>query len=258
MKMNECESSPGSDFSLSLSRALSLARSLSPESGASERSGCKNQSGAMRQAAPQLANHRFEHQKRGGAVHLPATLSKQPSSHAATLLSSSSPPLPAAHGCSRFCAPSAVCAPQLHSNLRQCGFYLTTPSSSSSSVGLLTFFSFSFFKKKQFFLPQSSRLFLDLSPWSSDKRLFNFWWKTRGRATADFKGTVSYSKLFLLKWSLSAVILSHASLLEHLHGFEITFLLRVTLKKGVSLELEEWDTLNELKAILQTFIFQIT
>lgn len=187
MKMNECESSPGSDFSLSRARALSLARSLSPESGASERSGCKNQSGAMRQAAPQLANHRFEHQKRGGAVHLPATLSKQPSSHAATLLSSSSPPLPAAHGCSRFCAPSAVCAPQLHSNLRQCGFYLTTPSSSSSSVGLLTFFSFCFFKK---------------SSSSSHRAVAYFWISRRGAVTRDcstFDGKQEVGRLLTLK-----------------------------------------------------------
>lgn len=99
--------------SLSLSSARALSLSVSPESSASERSGCKNQSGAMRQAAPQLANHRFEHQKRGGAVRLPATLSKQPSSHAATLLSSTSPPLPAARSRSHFCAPSAECAPQL-------------------------------------------------------------------------------------------------------------------------------------------------
>lgn len=112
MKMNECESSPGSDFSLSLS--------VSPESSASERSGCKNQSGAMRQAAPQLANHRFEHQKRGGALRLPATLSKQSYSHAATLLSSTSPPLPAAHGCSHSALHPPCALPNF--NLRQCGF----------------------------------------------------------------------------------------------------------------------------------------
>ncbi|CAJ1062970.1 hypothetical protein FQA47_011936 [Xyrichtys novacula] len=176
MKMNECESSPGTDFSLSLSSSLSLSPSLSlsvsPESSASERSGCKNQSGAMRQAAPQLANHRFEHQKRGGAVRLPATLSKQPFLTCRySPLSSTSPPLPAAHGCSHFCAPSAAACALCNFNLRLCGFYKTTspPHSTSyfSSTGLLTFL-------KHFFLPQSSRLFLDLSWWSSDKRLLNF------------------------------------------------------------------------------------
>lgn len=84
----------------------------SPESGASERSACKNQSGAMRQAAPQLANHRFEHQKRGGALHLPATLSQQPSflTCRRALLSRTSPPPPAAHG--RSLRSTAACVPQ--------------------------------------------------------------------------------------------------------------------------------------------------
>lgn len=103
---------------------------LSPESSASERRGCKNQSGAMRQAAPQLANHRFEHHKRGGAVRLPATLSKQPSSHAAIL---SSPLLhprkTAAHAWSRVCASAAACALPKFS-LRRCGLTETPPPSS--------------------------------------------------------------------------------------------------------------------------------
>ncbi len=150
--------------SLSLSLSLPLSLSQSPEKSASERSGCKNQSGAMRQAAPQLANHRFEHQKRGGAVRLPATLSKQPSSHAATLLSSTSPPQPAAHGCSHFCAPSAVCAPQLQPPPVR---FVRDDSP------LLNHRTFDFLKQF-FFLPQSSCLFLDLSSWSSDKRLLNF------------------------------------------------------------------------------------
>ena len=108
MKMNECESSPGTRH------PLSLSLSPSPESSASERRGCKNQSGAMRQAAPQLANHRFEHHKRGGAVRLPAALSAQPSSHAAILSSSLlHPRTTAAHACSPFCAPAAVCAPAI-------------------------------------------------------------------------------------------------------------------------------------------------
>lgn len=111
MKMNECERSPGTGSPLS----LFLPLPLSPESSASERRGCKNQSGAMRQAAPQLANHRFEHHKRGGAVRLPATLSKQPSSHAAILSSSLlHPRKTAAHAWSRFCASAAVCAPEIH------------------------------------------------------------------------------------------------------------------------------------------------
>lgn len=89
---------------------------LSPESCASERRGCKNQSGAMRQAAPQLANHRFEHHERGGAVRLPAALPKQPSSHAAILSSSLlHPRTTAAHACSRFFfgVSAAVCAPEI-------------------------------------------------------------------------------------------------------------------------------------------------
>lgn len=97
-----------------LSLSLLPPLPLSPESSASERRGCKNQSGAMRQAAPQLANHRFEHHKRGGAVRLPATLPKQPSSHAAVLSSSLlHPRKTAAHAWSRFCVSAAVCAPEI-------------------------------------------------------------------------------------------------------------------------------------------------
>lgn len=94
---------------LSLSFSVCVRLCASPESGASERSGRKkNQSGAMRQAAPQLANHRFEHQKRGGAVGLPASLSKQPSflacRHSPAPLFTSLPT--SAHfPCSRSCAP---------------------------------------------------------------------------------------------------------------------------------------------------------
>lgn len=109
---------PASPPPLSLSLLPPLP--LSPESRASERRGCKNQSGAMRQAAPQLANHRFEHHKRGGAVRLPATLPKQPSSHAAILSSSLlHPRKTAAHAWSRcvcvffFCVSASVCAPEI-------------------------------------------------------------------------------------------------------------------------------------------------
>ncbi|RVE63107.1 hypothetical protein OJAV_G00164990 [Oryzias javanicus] len=104
----------------------------SPESGASERSACKNQSGAMRQAAPQLANHRFEHQKRGGALHLPATLSQQPS-----FLPHMPPraPLPYFTPAARS-ARSLSCAPPPRAFLSLRGFHQTSP---ALLLGLLTF-----------------------------------------------------------------------------------------------------------------------
>lgn len=85
MKMNECERSPGSRL-LSAIPAKSSLETLESAPGG-ERAGrraLEKPKWGTRQAAPQLANHRFEHQKRGGAVRLPATLSKKPSSHAAT------------------------------------------------------------------------------------------------------------------------------------------------------------------------------
>lgn len=147
--MNEYERSPGTGFSHSLSVCVypCVCVCVSPESSASKRSGCKNQSGAMKQAAPQLANHRFEHQKRGGAVRLPATLSKQPSSHAAIL---SSPLLHPARPQRTVAHSSALHSPRAlpNFNLRRCGFFKTTPP--SSALGHLFFFQK---KKKKFLFP---------------------------------------------------------------------------------------------------------
>ena len=103
---------PPLSLPLSLSSSLALSLPVSPESSASERSGCKNQSGAMRQAAPQLANHRFEHQKtgRGGSFTCHPLKASPPHMPllSSPLLHPRSPQRTVAH---ISALPSAVCAP---------------------------------------------------------------------------------------------------------------------------------------------------
>ncbi|KAK5599173.1 hypothetical protein CRENBAI_024913 [Crenichthys baileyi] len=103
----------------------------------------------MRRAAPQLANHRFEHHANGEGrfiylppLYLKAALLPHMPPLFSPLLFSTSPTLPAVQGCLRFLR--SVCAPSTSTSPRLCGRHKTTPSStssssSSSSVGLLTF-----------------------------------------------------------------------------------------------------------------------
>lgn len=67
MRMDECERAPDSPLSPSHCGAPWRARG--------KRSAVQKSKWGKRQAAPQLANHLTEHQRRGGAVRLPDTLS---------------------------------------------------------------------------------------------------------------------------------------------------------------------------------------